>query len=250
MKAIETKWKGWRFRSRTEARWAVFLDAAGIAFEYEPEGVILPSGPYLPDFRLRGFELPAGIEPQDVWLEIKGDEPTEDERRKCSELAEVSGCPVLLAVGAPDFMEQVYLFNDDISKFTSEIYAAGVTKKDDVFWRDFLSHMQGQLAFMNVGGPEQDTIVVARGPRDPADRENDAVRAGDTIGDAEEWARFNEMARLFDGIVCRVLGMRGGMLPMGKAYIGIGQKLRDAYDTARSARFEFGQTDKRWKADR
>ena len=51
IKAIETHYKGYRFRSRLEARWAVFFDAAGVEYEYEPEGFVLPSGKrYLPDF--------------------------------------------------------------------------------------------------------------------------------------------------------------------------------------------------------
>lgn len=51
MKAIETRYKGYRFRSRLEARWAVFFDALGIKWEYEPEGYDLgEAGWYLPDF--------------------------------------------------------------------------------------------------------------------------------------------------------------------------------------------------------
>ena len=38
IKPIETVYKGDRFRSRLEARWAVFFDAARIKWEYEPEG--------------------------------------------------------------------------------------------------------------------------------------------------------------------------------------------------------------------
>jgi hypothetical protein len=38
IKAIETEYKGYRFRSRLEARWAVFFDTLGIAWEYEPQG--------------------------------------------------------------------------------------------------------------------------------------------------------------------------------------------------------------------
>jgi hypothetical protein len=38
LKPIETFYRGYRFRSRLEARWAVFMDAAGIVWEYEPEG--------------------------------------------------------------------------------------------------------------------------------------------------------------------------------------------------------------------
>ena len=53
IKAIETVYNGYRFRSRLEARWAIFMDRAGIPYFYEPEGFILPDGTrYLPDFYL------------------------------------------------------------------------------------------------------------------------------------------------------------------------------------------------------
>lgn len=55
IKAIETVYKGYRFRSRLEARWAVFFDACGYDWEYEVEGYHLPCGTYyLPDFRISG----------------------------------------------------------------------------------------------------------------------------------------------------------------------------------------------------
>lgn len=51
IKAIETSYKGYRFRSRLEARWAVFFDELGLRWNYEPEGFELPCGTkYLPDF--------------------------------------------------------------------------------------------------------------------------------------------------------------------------------------------------------
>jgi len=53
LKAIETSYKGYRFRSRLEARWALFFDTVRIPWVYEPEGYELPSGRgYLPDFCL------------------------------------------------------------------------------------------------------------------------------------------------------------------------------------------------------
>lgn len=53
---IETIYRGYRFRSRLEARWAVFFDALGIEWEYEPEGYKLSDGTwYLPDFWLPTF---------------------------------------------------------------------------------------------------------------------------------------------------------------------------------------------------
>lgn len=53
IKAIETVYKGYRFRSRLEARWAVFFDSVGIKYIYEPEGFLFQDGTkYLPDFYL------------------------------------------------------------------------------------------------------------------------------------------------------------------------------------------------------
>lgn len=52
IKAIETVYKGYKFRSRLEARWAVFFDAFGIEYVYEPEGFEKNGVKYLPDFYL------------------------------------------------------------------------------------------------------------------------------------------------------------------------------------------------------
>lgn len=66
MKPIETNYGGYRFRSRLEARWAVFFDAMGIEWEYEPQGYLLENGStYLPDFYLPYFN---------VYAEVKGGE--------------------------------------------------------------------------------------------------------------------------------------------------------------------------------
>jgi hypothetical protein len=64
IQAIETKYKGYRFRSRLEARWAVFFDALGIEWEYEKEGFTNGKDFYLPDFYLPHHK---------VWVEVKGD---------------------------------------------------------------------------------------------------------------------------------------------------------------------------------
>ena len=39
IKAIETQYKGYRFRSRLEARYAVMFDALGFEWQYEPEEI-------------------------------------------------------------------------------------------------------------------------------------------------------------------------------------------------------------------
>lgn len=64
IKAIETSYKGYRFRSRLEARWAVFFDALGIRWEYEKEGYDLgDTGYYLPDFWLPDYDEFVEIKP-------------------------------------------------------------------------------------------------------------------------------------------------------------------------------------------
>jgi hypothetical protein len=83
--AIPTTYKGIKFRSRLEARWAVFFETVKTPWSYEPEGFHLPSGPYgepnpwtgevttldrdwnyLPDFWLPEV---------DAWFEVKGEDP-------------------------------------------------------------------------------------------------------------------------------------------------------------------------------
>ncbi|MCD7724942.1 MAG: hypothetical protein LUI12_05235 [Clostridiales bacterium] len=69
-KAIQTEYKGYLFRSRLEARWAVFFDACDVSWEYEPEGFELGNGQYyLPDFLLHGVE---GRAAGDLYVEVKG----------------------------------------------------------------------------------------------------------------------------------------------------------------------------------
>ena len=81
MKPIETVYKGFKFRSRLEARWAVFFDACGVRWEYEPEGYILPNGQYyLPDFLLHDvtFNHAGYSEGNDLYVEVKGKMTAED----------------------------------------------------------------------------------------------------------------------------------------------------------------------------
>lgn len=71
IKAIQTFYKGYKFRSRLEARWAVFFDALGLKWEYEPEGYELPDGSwYLPDFRINS-KYSIEIKPLSCFKEAK-----------------------------------------------------------------------------------------------------------------------------------------------------------------------------------
>jgi hypothetical protein len=99
---IETHYAGCRFRSRLEARWAVFFDVLGIRWEYEPQGYVLPSGPYLPDFQLFGLggdgcRCGATF----IWFEVKPPTGASDYDKRWTELAESTGLPLIVAFGMP-----------------------------------------------------------------------------------------------------------------------------------------------------
>lgn len=65
IKPIETFYAGCNFRSRLEARWAVFFDALGVIWRYEPEGYVLPSGVcYLPDFYFPTYKCYGEVKPE------------------------------------------------------------------------------------------------------------------------------------------------------------------------------------------
>jgi hypothetical protein len=69
IRPIETHYAGCHFRSRLEARWAVFFDALGIAWQYEVQGYKITNLNedrewwYLPDFFLPVTQ---------TWVEVKG----------------------------------------------------------------------------------------------------------------------------------------------------------------------------------
>lgn len=93
LKPIETRYNGYRFRSRLEARWAVFMDRIGVSYEYETEGYDLGGGVcYLPDFFIRH---------QDCFFEVKPFEPDAVEWGKAVLLAKHSQKRVFFLVGTP-----------------------------------------------------------------------------------------------------------------------------------------------------
>lgn len=90
IKPIETSYQGCLFRSRLEARWAVFLTNIGAKWEYESQGYDISGTWYLPDF---------WIESMQMFMEIKSIHVTEEESLLCAQLSFVR--PVLLVSGSP-----------------------------------------------------------------------------------------------------------------------------------------------------
>lgn len=94
---VRQKYNGIQFRSRLEARWAVWFDAMGIPYVYEPEGVCLwgGGGVYLPDYYLPRHH-------GGVYAEVKPDEFTDEEKKKCRMLCRMAKRTVVLLDGAPE----------------------------------------------------------------------------------------------------------------------------------------------------
>lgn len=91
LKAIPTNYANCNFRSRLEARWAVFFDELGLEWIYEPQGYAFRGLRYLCDFYLPTLEL---------WVEVKGMAPTPADRLKCKRMAEGSEKRLALLVGS------------------------------------------------------------------------------------------------------------------------------------------------------
>ena len=123
LKPIETVYQNYKFRSRLEARWAVFFNALDISWTYEPQGFHLPSGPYLPDFHLTDDDWDCFVEikPETILKTSLKREPSPDAdktARLCHELSLATNRPVLLISGPPgikDYHEtyEVYIFVPD-----------------------------------------------------------------------------------------------------------------------------------------
>lgn len=87
--AIETAAYGRLFRSRLEARFAVFFTHLDLEWQYEPEGYNLPSGYYLPDFLVN-------FSGEKLWIEIKQFNPNDIEKLKAQQLANLTKTKVCI----------------------------------------------------------------------------------------------------------------------------------------------------------
>jgi hypothetical protein len=114
--AIETVYDGYRFRSRLEARWAVFFKTARIRYIYEPECFRMPTDGelYLPDFYLPDVNMRTTEDKGGIYVEVKPPPlnfNTEEGKHLCVRLTELSwitGRSVLLIEGMPALWESYF----------------------------------------------------------------------------------------------------------------------------------------------
>lgn len=155
VQAINTEYNGDLFRSRLEARWAVYFHNLGLEYIYELEGFQLPdSSWYLPDFWLPMFQC---------WVEVKPRPLERHEFDKCAQLPE--GC-LILDSQRPDCLRAYF--------YTGHPYNHSVTYtaySTNAYWYRVIlgqSRIKGRLWFLMGETP---------GAYTPTQLEMDAIRA-------------------------------------------------------------------------
>lgn len=107
LRAIDTFYAGFRFRSRLEARWAVFFDRIGIEYDYEPQGYRLTHCFYLPDFYLKL---------SDCFVEVKPDvsERVNEADRTLTDFVSTTHKRIVLLIGLPrDLRAVLYVWQSE-----------------------------------------------------------------------------------------------------------------------------------------
>jgi len=109
IKAIETIYDNYHFRSRLEARWAIFFNTLRVKYEYEKEGFDIDGLWYLPDFYLPDYSC---------WIEIKPDSFVLGSDEKINAFAKATEDTFLLICGIPkDERYIVNLKSGDLSEY-------------------------------------------------------------------------------------------------------------------------------------
>lgn len=117
IKPIETIYNGYKFRSRLEARWAVFFDTLYIKYEYEKEGFDIDGIWYLPDFYLPDYSC---------WVEIKPDSFVFGSDAKINAFAKATKDKFLLICGIPKIDRDYFLKdNAEYARYTVRLLSIG-----------------------------------------------------------------------------------------------------------------------------
>jgi hypothetical protein len=130
--AIETTYKGYRFRSRLEARWAVFFDALEIKWEYEPQGYEKEMYDdkkimYLPDFYLPDSKL---------YIEVKGNSDFEEWANLAEDFLDYY-CPMPYFTNSYDIDEGGFVILGNIPNPDTVNYF-GIIRHSSGLWKNFM----------------------------------------------------------------------------------------------------------------
>lgn len=220
IKAIETRYKGYRFRSRLEARWAVFFDHLGLRWQFEPEGFDLSAhglGYYLPDFFLPDLNY---------WIEVKPESFSSRDTAAYRKLAYVGAATKaggLLVAGEP-------YHNVVMGGFNS--YMAPGSACDQWWVVDTYPHEEDEE--QRAGAMDGPYLFCLCPLCDKIGIEFDG--RGERICSDESCGKKRTREE------AAALGFWGSLHHGDKAYSGDHPKIVAAAEAARSARFEHGQS--------
>jgi hypothetical protein len=175
---IETRYKGYAFRSRLEARWAVFFETMGVQWDYEVQGYDLGRsgqpgdqvsyGLYLPDFELAHkifveikpkFDPPLSRENEDAFIAAG----MVDALVQVPRLAEMSGRPALLIEGSPwpdDY--RVWLFESSFPDEVGPIWQFADCRRCDGLWLTYRDGEGGASLVCTCGEHWKEPITHGR----------------------------------------------------------------------------------------
>lgn len=123
IKAIETVYSGCCFRSRLEARFAIYFEKMGYRYEYEKEGYQLGDLCYLPDFYLPNYRILVDrdgnlLRTESLWVEIKAEAPSDAEMEKMRRLVNLTNTEGLICCGTPGVdADVIHLIPGDSNAF-------------------------------------------------------------------------------------------------------------------------------------
>lgn len=122
IKAIPTEYKKITYRSRLEARWAVFFDTLKVKKHYEPQPFNTRLGGYLPDFYLSKTE----------WLvEVKPNEPTREELVKVRDVSR-QNFRIAIVSGEPNITTVTRFFTNGVEVH----YKPSYWQQISAYWKD------------------------------------------------------------------------------------------------------------------
>lgn len=156
LRAITTRYKGYAFRSRLEARWAVFFDHLKIRWEYEAEGFELGNGlRYLPDFWLPDWDL---------WVEVKPDAPDDVTSEKAARLAAQSEYPIFVTNGMPGQGGTLFLYSKLHGSRQGEAEVDWAAQDSNFMWI-FTDELRRDMAVKTKSSAEIFTVSADRSPQ-------------------------------------------------------------------------------------
>lgn len=255
VRAIETAYAGHRFRSRLEARWAVFFDTLGLRWQYEPEGFEIGMGGgdiryYLPDFYLPDHE---------TWVEVKGKIESDDLILLAACCVDPWSGPILPDIDT--FSVRPPRNRDDWKGTSSGLLILGEIPppchSDYVVSHDFFTWYKGVLRYPHVFDTRGFGL-------DLRDLTNGALLQGLHTGGCSTYERY-QVTHEYDSshsggdgsvLECMCHAGRCELMPYtlhnierlhraGHVQRGMDPAVLAAYDAARKARFEHGARGRR-----